>query len=92
MSIRSAYHYYVYPLLSFAKFDATVRTVDHSQTGGNPSSKKWFVTARAMIHHRGHPRRDAQDDPEKAYHLCRGIVNGNENDGEQETADQDRPK
>ncbi|BFU90218.1 MAG: hypothetical protein NTAFB01_14050 [Nitrospira sp.] len=87
-----AYHYYAYPFFSFAKFDATVRTADYSQTGGNPSSKKWFVAVRAMIHHRRHPRCDAQNDPQKPYHLRSGIVNGNENNGEQETANQDRPK
>lgn len=83
MGIRSAYHYYyVYLFLLFAKFDTTIRTGDHSHTGGNPSSKKGFVTVRAMIHHRRHPRSDAQNDPQKPYHLRRGIVNGNENDGE----------
>jgi len=92
MSIRSEYHHSVCPCILFAKSYATVDTVDHGQTGGNPSFKKWFVTARAMIHHRRHPRRDAQDDPQKPYHLRRGKVKRNENGGKQEAANQDRPK
>jgi hypothetical protein len=92
MSIRSEYHPYACPSTSFAKSYAAVCTVDHGQTGGNPSFKKWFMTARAMIHHRRHPRSDAQNDPQKPYHLRRGKVKGNESGGKQEAAKQDRPK
>lgn len=54
--------------------DAAIGAGNHDKTSWKPAMIEWFTTARAMIHHGGHPRGDAQDDPQECNDLREGIM------------------
>ena len=72
--------------------DPAIGTGNHGQTSWKPAMIERFVTAWAMTHHRGHPRGDAQDDPQKCNDLREGVMERKENDGKQQAAHHDPPE